>query len=246
MKKIIRAFLFVAAFALLFYSGYRIYDYARQQKNVTQIVEEAKKDAVVHVHTEEDFHLETVPLTVDFQKLWEKNGDIVAWLYCENTKIDYPVVQSGDNAYYLRRLLDGSYNIAGTLFLDYRCASDFSDFNSVIYGHNMRNDTMFGPLPEYKNQAFYDEHPVWWIFTPEKSFRIDLMWGYVTPSDSETYQTPVTDEEKEEFIRTAAASSTFRADKDYSADDTFLTLSTCSYEYENARYVLVGKLTEIK
>lgn len=246
MKKFVRVLIFIVALVLLSYSGFKAYDYFHQQYEVTKLVDTAKGDAVVRLHSEEDFHLETVPLRVDFNKLWEKNGDIIAWLYCENTKIDYPVVQSGDNAYYLRRLLDGSYNIAGTLFLDYRCAPDFSDFNSVIYGHNMRNDTMFGPLTEYKNQAFYDAHPVWWIFTPEKNYRIDLIWGYVTPSDSETYKTPVTDEEKQEFISTAVRSTTFRSAVDYSLEDTFLTLSTCSYEYENARFVLVGKLTEME
>lgn len=84
---------------------------------------------------------------------------MLAWLYCPDTVINYPVVQSDDNEYYLRRLMDGSSNTAGTLFADYRCSPDFSDPHTVIYGHNMKNDTMFGILPEYGAQEFYEPHP---------------------------------------------------------------------------------------
>ena len=89
---------------------------------------------------------ETAPITVDFERLQEENKDIIAWLYCPDTEINYPVVQSKDNEYYLRRLLDGTWNIAGTLFMDYRNAADCSDLHTIIYGHNMKNNTMFGSL----------------------------------------------------------------------------------------------------
>ena len=82
---------------------------------------------------------ETAPITVDFERLQEENKDIIAWLYCPDTEINYPVVQSKDNEYYLRRLLDGTWNIAGTLFMDYRNAADCSDLHTIIYGHNMKN-----------------------------------------------------------------------------------------------------------
>ncbi len=103
---------------------------------------------------------ETTPITVDFEALRKENGDVVGWLYCEDTPINYPIVQSEDNDYYLRRLLDSTWNIAGTIFMDYRNAPDFSDWNTIIYGHNMNNDSMFGTLQDYKKQAYYEEHPV--------------------------------------------------------------------------------------
>lgn len=103
---------------------------------------------------------ETAPIKVDFERLQEENKDIIAWLYCPDTEINYPVVQSKDNEYYLRRLLDGTWNIAGTLFMDYRNAADCSDLHTIIYGHNMKNNTMFGSLPKYSKQEYYEEHSV--------------------------------------------------------------------------------------
>ena len=82
---------------------------------------------------------ETAPIIVDFEVLQTENKDIIAWLHCPDTKINYPVAQSEDNSYYLRRLLDGSWNTAGTIFMDYRNSADFSDRHTVIYGHNMKN-----------------------------------------------------------------------------------------------------------
>ena len=83
---------------------------------------------------------------VDFSLLKQENEDIVGWIYCEGTPISYPVVQSGDNQYYLHRLINGEYNIAGSIFMDYRNNAELEDNNTIIYGHNMKNNTMFGYL----------------------------------------------------------------------------------------------------
>lgn len=185
------------------------------------------------------------PIAVDFDQLLQENPDVVAWLYCADTPVNYPVVQSSDNEYYLHRLLDGSYNSAGTLFMDYRNQADFSDFNTVIYGHNMKNDTMFGTLVEYKEQAYYDEHPILYLLTPDHSYQVELVAGYVTPSDSDVYELPLTETEKIRFLADAVERSTFVSDAETPVEARYLTLSTCSYEYENARYVLIGRLVEI-
>ena len=97
-------------------------------------------------------------LTEQVRQLSNEHDDSVGWLYIPDTNIDYPIMQSGDNEYYTRRAVDGSYLYAGSLFMDYRCSSDFSDFNSVIYGHNMGNGTMFADIPNYENeQSFITE-----------------------------------------------------------------------------------------
>lgn len=120
---------------------------------------------------------ETAPITVDFERLQEENKDIIAWLYCPDTEINYPVVQSKDNEYYLRRLLDGTWNIAGTLFMDYRNAADCSDLHTIIYGHNMKNNTMFGSLPKYSKQEYYEEHSVLYLLTPKQNYKVKLIAG---------------------------------------------------------------------
>lgn len=187
------------------------------------------------------------PIQVDFDALFKENQDVVAWLYCPDTPINYPVVQSTDNNYYLRRLLDKSYNSLGTLFIDCRNAGDFSDWNSVIYGHNMKNDSMFGTLPNYKNPGYFQEHPELFLLTPDKDYCIHLIAGFTTPANSELYSIFAPDSaEASRLIENWIVSSDFDSGIRPSAEDRLITLSTCSYEYDNARYVLIGILKECR
>ena len=103
---------------------------------------------------------ESSPVDVDFDALLNQCQDVVGWLYSENTVINYPVVQAEDNFYYLHRFIDGQYNASGSLFLDCTCYGDFSGKNTVLYGHNMKNGTMFGNLTGYTDANFAAEHPV--------------------------------------------------------------------------------------
>lgn len=110
----------------------------------------------------------------------------------------------------------------------------------------MKSGEMFGTLPKYKKQAYFDEHPVMYLLTPEHTYMVELIAGYVTPSDSDTYSLPKTAEEKKTFLEQAVQKSTFISNVSVNEADTFVTLSTCYYEYDSARYVVVGKLTEIE
>lgn len=187
----------------------------------------------------------SAPIQVDFDALLEKNRDVVAWIYCPDTPIHYPVVQSSDNRYYLRRLLDGSYNASGTIFMDYRCAEDLSGWNTVIYGHNMKNDSMFGTLPKYKTPSYFTEHPEIFLFTPQQAYSIRLIAGFTTPADSELYSLLTPDAaQAERLIESWISASDFASGIRPAAQDRLVTLSTCSYEYDNARYVLIGILEE--
>ena len=97
--------------------------------------------------------------TVQFDELLKTNGDVIAWIYGANTHINYPVVQGSDNDYYLRHLLDGTWNDNGSIFMDCANSADFSDQNSLIYGHNMHDGSMFGQLVRYRDEDFYKAHP---------------------------------------------------------------------------------------
>ncbi|MBR4888643.1 MAG: class B sortase [Clostridia bacterium] len=184
----------------------------------------------------------TIPLRVNFEALQAQNPDIVAWIYCEGTPIHYPVVQGEDNQYYLHRLTDGSYNANGTIFMDFRNERDFSDRNTLIYGHNMTNDAMFGCLSNYKEQAFYDEHPQMWILTADVAYRVDLVAGFVTASDSDDYSFFGSEDELQAHLEEAVGKSTFVSNVDLAGVERIVTLSTCTYEYNTARYVVVGSL----
>ena len=175
--------------------------------------------------------------TVDFEGLKAVNPDIVGWLICEDTNINYPVVQRGDNSYYLNHLFDGTVNKSGCLFIDYRNTPDFADRNTIIYGHNMKNNTMFSALMGYKDQAYYEKHPHMKLLT------IELFAGYVTDNEDDAWQIQFADgEEFKSWIDQLISSSTFRNNVELTADDHVVTFSTCSYEFEDGRYVLFGKL----
>ena len=94
--------------------------------------------------------------------------EIIGWIYSDGTPINYPIVQTTNNEYYLRRLIDGTYNQAGSIFMDYKNSSDFSDYNTIIYGHNMKNDSMFGTLTSYESQDYYNEHKEMYLYSENK------------------------------------------------------------------------------
>lgn len=190
---------------------------------------------------------ESVPVTVDFDSLISKHPDVVAWIYGENTAINYPVAQGKDNNQYLRHLLSGKYNTAGTIFADYRNGQIGQDQNYIVYGHNMKDGSMFGSILKYKMQTYYDEHPYLYLLTPDKNYRIELIAGYITPKTSEAYNANfATEEQFAQYVSTAVSKSTFKSNTVYNPGDKVVTLSTCSYEYDNARYVVLGVLKEIE
>ena len=180
---------------------------------------------------------------VDFETLREINPDVVGWICIEGTNINYPVVQGPDNSFYMSRLFDGSVNSAGSIFMDYRNAPDMSCRNTVLYGHNMKNGTMFQQITEYKQQDFYDRHPTALLMTPEGNYQIEWIAGYVTDLNSDAWKIEfASDEEFSLWLENAMTRSTFLSTTEPDARDRLITLSTCSYEYADARYVLVGIL----
>lgn len=185
-----------------------------------------------------------VPAAIDFDALRALSEDVAAWLCVPGTNINYLVAQSSDNDYYLRRLLDGSYANGGTLFMDYRCASDLSDWNTVIYGHHMKDGTMFGALVDYSEQAFYDEHPVMYLYVPGKRYKLEVIAGCYAEADDEIYDLPVGREKKDELLSWAVETSTFVSNVTADTWDRLVTLSTCSDAAGSARYVVLTRMVE--
>lgn len=181
-------------------------------------------------------------LSVDFDKLRNKNQDVIAWLYIPDTVINYPVLQGSDNNQYLRTTLEGKRQTAGSIFIDYRNDKAFSDYNTIVYGHNMKNKSMFGTLSSYEKQSYYEKHPIVYLATPEKTYEIELVAGFKTTTESEIYTRPSDFEETKALYATAKNKSSFRADSEIQEGDRLITLSTCSNGENNSRYVVVGKI----
>ncbi len=263
MRTVIRFLLGLTACCMLLFAGSKMAEYIRESRESVGVKESliemavavnpqkptepaAREEAPEESQAEEEtVPHETAPIAVDFDVLKDTNTDIIGWLYSEDTPINLPVAQSGDNDYYLRRLIDGSWNSGGTLFADYRNSGDFADTNTVIYGHNMKNKEMFGTLANYKEQSYYEEHPVMWLLTPTESYRVELVAGYVVSATSEVYAVDQSEQEVLASVKAAIAGSTFDAGISVGQGDRFVTLSTCSYEYDEARYVVIGRLVPL-
>lgn len=268
IRKILFTVVFLAAAGVMIYSGFQIVTVLRD-RHASSSANEALQQAVVAVKPEPPKYIinynknqeqaenaeeaaetepaaETAPIRVNFDYLHGINEDVAGWIYCEDTPISYPFVQSPDNDYYLYRLLDGTQNPSGSLFLDFRNQFDLSDWNSVIYGHNMSDGTMFASLNEYKKQEYYDAHPVLYLLTPEKQYRVELVAGILSRADASFYDFPVPEDKREEVVSDWLEASTFETKAQILPDDRFVTLSTCSYEFSDARYVVIGALREIE
>jgi len=163
-------------------------------------------------------------------------------LYSDGTVINYPILQGSNNTHYLEHMYDGSFNKAGSITMDCRNSVVFADTHTVIYGHNMKNGSMFASLKRYSEQAYYDEHPIMWIFTPEETYVLELVAGYITSASSETFDLALTPEKMTEHVSRAINRSTFVSGVAPESVNHLVTLVTCSYEYDDARYVLLGSL----
>lgn len=270
MKKSVRVLfsllcvVFVGVFA---FSGYKIYEtvfapggYYQSNKNnqalqnayvkpveVTPAPVEATPEApAAPVVTEEPIDPETSPIDVDFASLQQRNKEIVGWLYCPNTYINYPVCQTEDNMFYLHKDIDGNYSSYGTLFVECLCQPNFNNTNTIIYGHHMNDGKMFAKLVDYAKQEYYNQHPVLYLNTPDANYRIELFTGYITDMNSDTYAISFTStEDNQAWLDKIVAKSTFESAVAVKPGDKIITLSTCTYEYDDARFVVQGKLVRI-
>lgn len=182
---------------------------------------------------------------VDFETLRETCPDAVGWIAIEGTQIDYPVVQGSDNSFYLNHMPDGKANEAGSIMLDAACDGVFGDEINILHGHHMKNHSMFGGLDDYKQEAYYWEHPVLWLYTPAGDFEVAIFAAYTVDGEAFGYPTAFrSDEEFERFLKQAREKSAFHADVDVQRGDRLLLLSTCSYSFESERLLVVGKIID--
>ena len=256
MNKSVKTLLIVlcAIFAVIFlFSGYKLYStlhgYKVAEKSYTELSDKYVSAQAPAPDSKDDgpvVYTEFSPIHVDFDSMLAENSDVRGWIYSPDTVINYPIAQTEDNDYYLHRLLNGDYNANGTLFIDWLCEGDFSSDNTLIYGHHMNDGSMFAGLPYYRDQAYADAHPTMYINTPEQNYRMDIFAGYTVPAKSDIYAINFSsDAEFAAYIIKVLALSDFKTDVKVTPADHIVTLSTCTYEYADARYIIQGKLTPI-
>lgn len=186
-------------------------------------------------------------IEIDFDYLQGVNTEIVGWIFMERENINYPIVKGQNNYFYLTHLPDKTPNRLGSIFMDFRNEPDFSDDTTVLFGHNMLDDSMFAPLENYREQWYYDEHPYLYIFTPDATYRVEVFAGYLVEANDigSLHQSFESIEEKRDFVAKSILRSTFESNVHIDDDDRIVSLFTCAYDFSNARYVVHGKLVQL-
>lgn len=184
---------------------------------------------------------------VDWKALKKVNPDVQGWLYQKGTVINYPVVQGTDNDTYLHTRFDKQWSGGGTLFVDYRMEKDFKGFNSIIYGHHMKDGSMFRSIRGYtKEEGYYDKHKTLELATPHGNYHLVVFSAFITKAtDENTYKMTYDEAEKQAYIDRAWEQSELpitRDSVDVTKSDRLVTLSTCAYDYEEARYIVMCKM----
>ena len=185
---------------------------------------------------------------VDFDKLKEINPDTVAWIrFDEPAVISYPVVQTGDNDTYLKKTFQANDNKLGAIFMDYQNSSDFSDRNTMIYGHNLKvGGEMFSQLKDYSEESFYKDHPYFYIYTPDgKTKTYQIFAAGVVKDTADNFRLSYTsDEDYESYLQLAKSISSYNTGGEVNKDSKIVTLSTCTNVREDERFLVYGVLTK--
>lgn len=223
-------------------------------KNFFDIKNEIQEEQVVHnelidiseipeeINQEENFK-------INFDELLSINSDVIGWIVIEGTNINYPIVQSKNNTYYLKHSFYKKYSNYGTIYIDATANKDFTSQNTFIYGHYTANKSMFGELGNYMKQSFFEEHPYFIIYTPEKTLKMEIFSVHVDSASSPSYQMNFTTEDAfKNYIALMKEKSVINSNVtvNYSAD-RIVTLYSCSREtnyHKQDRYYIHAKIIE--
>ena len=184
-------------------------------------------------------------LETDLELLKETNEDVVGWIAIPGTKISYPLLHWTDNDFYLKHTWKQTPNSNGSIFIECQNNSDFTDFNTIIYGHNMQSGVMFGSLRKYKSEKYWAEHPSFYIACDQGVLRYDIFAAHKAGIDTIIYGLELdTEQKKTQFIRFANDYSFYDTGIYPTVDDRIVTLSTCTGQGHASRWVVQGVLNE--
>lgn len=242
----IRFILGVVILVCLVILGRRGYDYwtnIKNNKHIAGLIEESEKQAGDDKDKDANLDPEAKFKKLEKQNLYllkkfkEENKDVVAVIEIPGTAIKYPVLHADDNQFYLRKGLNKQYDIAGSIFMDTNNSPDLSDDNTVIYGHHLELESMFTPLDQYRKQEFAEKHRTLYVTTEEGLREYQIFSAYGIPSDYD-YRTLefMYDADKVPYFKKLKDNSEVKLEtRDFTEDDSIITLSTCQYDYYDQR-----------
>lgn len=185
---------------------------------------------------------------VNFSELWKINTDVYAWIKVPNTNIDYPILQtSGDDAFYLEHNMYKQYAFAGSVYTEKINKKDFSDPNTLIYGHNLLNGTMFASLHNFRDPNFFANNEYFYIYLPDRTLTYQIFSAYEYDDRHIMYSFDFNDKDEFaeylEYATNPTNSMTYNTrDISVTTDDKIVTLSTCMDAIATSRYLVQGVL----
>ncbi|MBQ8202570.1 MAG: sortase, partial [Clostridia bacterium] len=183
------------------------------------------------------------PSRMNFAAMQQLMPDIRGWIVIPDTNINYPIVQGVDNEFYLNHLPDGTLNRSGSIMLDMGSASDWSDTVSILHGHHMRSGDMFGSLHAFEDAAYAAQHAVWQLYTPQGDWQVELIAACEVDGSALGYPANFTDDAAfTAFLDGLTSRSAYRCSAEVTREDHLVLLSTCAYSFENARFIVLGRL----
>ena len=225
------------------FSLYKVANILLEYRNIDRFYDETLSQ-----YTSEENGTDKAPIEVELAELRDVNEDICGWLYIPDTNVNFPVLQGKSNKQYLFQSYKKEYLTAGSIFVDYRCKADFTDKNTVIYGHNMHNGSMFGGLKKYKSEEYREAHPyVYLMKEGDRWNKYEIIAYFQAAVSGAVYDLPLeSDCPEEEFDllkKTIADENIYSCSADLSKSDRLITLSTCTQDSRNdVRVVVIAKL----
>lgn len=226
MKRMINNILLIICIFIFCISTWKLYGYYRSYKKAKDTYSKIAKENVKISKNERK---------IDFKKLKSQNQDIAGWIYIRGTTIDYPIVQGKDNEEYLHQDFNKKKSSSGTIFLDNNCKKDFTSDNNIIYGHHMKNGTMFAQLLKFREKSFLKKHNEIMIFTPDRTIHLKVISAYAQKAQNKIPVTFANDEQKKAYIKKIESISEQTIKTSRINDSHIYTFVTCSYEGEDNR-----------
>lgn len=236
-KRILNIAIYLILFLILICSGFKLYFWYKDKKNNDETTEQLKNNVKLEKIKKNNSNNEKY--IVDFKKLKSENSDVVAYIKVNNTNIEYPIVKTSNNNFYLNHSFDKSKNSRGWIFADYKNKFDNTDKNIVIYGHNMRDESMFGSLKNILNEEWYNnaENKNITFLTEKENYIYKVFSIYKIESEDYYIKTNFkNDEDYEKFLNTIKNRSIKNFDINLNINDKIITLSTCA---NNNKYRIV-------
>ena len=246
MSRPIRITILIIAAVVFVYSGSQLIWNFYQMSVGSSAYEEIREEVIIEIpepEIPEEIEGPTLTFTVDFEALQNINNEIIAWIYIPDTPVSYPVLHGSDNQKYLNTTFDKRNNILGSIFIDFRNSGEFENLNTIIYGHNTTNDSMFGSLKRFLEQSYADERPEI-IILREGEIRVyEIFSVFETPATSDAYTISFSSAESfEEYIQRMAAQSVVQMGSP-PLTEPIITLSTCTPNNRDMRLVIQAKLS---